>query len=245
MEDVVAHLEANIQPISWSDSAYPALLRLIPDPPAILFVKGNLDAVRTLPGIAVIGTREPTLAGPVVAKRVTQFLVDAGFCIVSGLARGIDAVAHRTAIDSSGRTVAVMAEGLDKIYPKEHTRLAEEILEGGGALVSEHQLGVRARGASFVERDRIQSGLSLAVVPIQTSLSGGTMHTVRFAEKQSRPVFCPKPVHKEMQEIQYEGIRALIDSGRAWSFDASDYAEFRTKLDECSRRTPNAGKLFP
>jgi DNA processing protein len=231
VDNVNAHVTAGVTPVAWCDPAYPALLRQIPDAPAMVFVKGNLDAMRMRPGVAVIGTREPTPAGPVVAERVTRFLVECGYTIISGLARGIDAVAHRTALACHGTTIAVMAEGLDRVYPREHALLATEISRTGGALLSEHPLGVRARGSSFVERDRIQSGLSIAVVPVQTSLTGGTMHTVRFAERQRRPVMCPRPVQKEMTDVQYEGIVSLVDSGRAWAFDAETYPELKERLD--------------
>ena len=180
----------------------------------------------------MIGTRRPTPLGLEVARRITTFLVSMGYAIVSGLARGIDTAAHQATVDARGVGIAVLAEGLDRIYPKENRQLTETLVERGGALVSEYPLGTRAQRGYFVERDRLQSALSVAVMPIQTNIDGGTMHTVRFAEAQGRLVVCPAPLRKESSNPQYRGIHELIRTSRAWSFERGDYQELGRRLKD-------------
>jgi DNA processing protein len=249
LEDALNHIEthtrAGIESISIQDPRYPQLLRLIDDPPLVLFVKGSLRACNELPGIAVIGTRNMTSSGEKVANKIASSFGEKGFCIISGLAKGIDSAAHRGAVDMGSPTVAVFATALDKVYPAENRTLANEILAKGGAWVSELPLFKAAHRNSFVERDRIQSGLSSAVIPVQTDVKGGTMHTVSFAEKQDRLLLCPCPIQLESSREQYRGITMLIDSGRAQGFTIKDYPDLIVKImkhfDELRDR---AGKKF-
>jgi DNA processing protein len=230
---VLKHTEQGIQPVSLLDNSYPKLLRLIPDPPAILYVRGNTKVLDSLKSVAVVGTRDATSLGCAVAARVAGWFARSGFVVVSGLAKGIDAAAHKGCVDTRGITVAVLTD-IQNIYPSENRPLAMDILNSGGALVSEMPLGQRTHRSAFVQRDRIQSGMSVAVVPVQTDTEGGTMHTVRFAEAQNRLVFCPRPLDKESHLSQYAGIHMLLRSKRALEFEAKDYETVLKRLAEHS-----------
>jgi DNA processing protein len=173
--------------IVWlSDPAYPALLKQIHDPPARLFVRG---AIPDGPAIAVIGSRRATLYGRHVACRLARQLSDCGVVVVSGLARGIDAAAHRGALEGATPTVAVMATGLDRIYPPEHAELAETIA-ATGAILTEAEEGTLPLPGRFPVRNRIISGLSLGVVVVEAAERSGALITARMAAEQGRDVFC-------------------------------------------------------
>jgi DNA processing protein len=189
-EKIIAQSErAGIRMYSFFDTQYPPLLREIKDAPLLLHVKGNIQCLHE-PTVAVIGTREPSAHVTKAGERFTRYFVEAGFTIVSGLAVGCDTIGHRTACNAGKPTAAFLAGGLDRIYPKENSRLAEEILEAGGALLSEYEYGRPANRNFFVERDRLQSGASEGLVVLETGVKGGTRHTVSFAEKQKRPIGC-------------------------------------------------------
>ncbi|MCX5842706.1 MAG: DNA-processing protein DprA [Deltaproteobacteria bacterium] len=175
----------NVQVISRESPNYPKPLSRIPDPPALLHVLGNMDALNN-DCIAIVGTREPTEYGKSFAKRLGALFAEKGYVVVSGLAEGIDSAAHRGALEAGGLTVAVLAHGLDTVYPSQNKELAEEILKSNGALVSEYSWGTKINRSNFVERDRIQSGLSLGVLVVETGIDGGTMHTVKFCKDQER-----------------------------------------------------------
>ncbi len=212
-KDYARHLEHEIFPLAITSDLYPPLLKLIPDPPPILYVKGNIALLHTTNAIAIVGTREPTSGGLFVARHLASQLARHNYTIVSGLAKGIDRAAHEGALEVKGKTIAVFGTSLDTVYPAEHRSLAASILAESGVLVSELALGQRGFRTAFVRRDRIQSGLSLAILPIQTRNDGGTMHTVHFARTQNRLVVCPKPLPTETHALQYEGIRTLINEG--------------------------------
>lgn len=229
---VSEHLTSGIRPIAVTEDDYPPLLRLIPDPPPVLYAKGNLLLLKVLDAVAVIGTRNPTTSGSKVARKIAGHLASSGFVVVSGLARGIDSAAHRAACEA-GFTVAVLANPLDKVYPAENRELAEQIVERGGTLVGELPKGERTYRNAFVRRDRIQSGMSLAVIPIQTDIEGGTMHTVRFAEAQRRLLFCPTPLQEETNRKEYAGIWQLLRSNRAVAFQSrEDYTDVISRIRE-------------
>ncbi len=192
-ERQVEHAEiAGARIMSVLDPDYPPLLKATKDDPVILYVKGAL-ADRPEQSAAVIGTREPTKHGVMIAERVTQFLVENGWSVVSGLALGLDAVAHEAALKAGGHTVAVMAHGLHTVAPSKHKGLAQEILDRGGALVSEYGFGVDPRPEFFVKRDRIQAGLARGVVMVQSDLKGGSLHASRAALDYGRWLAVPEP----------------------------------------------------
>jgi DNA processing protein len=171
------------------DGAYPALLREIPDPPITLYVRGEWRACLEAPCVGVVGSRRCSAYGQNVAHSLSRELAARGVTVVSGLARGIDAAAHRGALEAGGRTAAVLGTGLDEVYPRDHRRLAEEILGRGGALATQFPLGTPPLAENFPYRNRIISGLSLGVVVVEASENSGSLITARLALEQGREVF--------------------------------------------------------
>jgi DNA processing protein len=179
---------AGAQIVSLDDARYPAQLKQIYDPPLILYVRGN-DAVISQPGIALVGTRHPTPYGSGMSERLACDLAARGLVIFSGMARGIDTAGHRGAIAAKGKTVAVWGTGVDVVYPKENTRLVEQILALGGAVISEFPIGTFPAPQNFPIRNRIISGISLGVLVVEAAEYSGTRITARCALEQNREVF--------------------------------------------------------
>ncbi|MHC6204357.1 DNA-processing protein DprA [Breznakiellaceae bacterium SP9] len=176
--------------VSRYSALFPKNVVDIPSSPMLFYMKGQAALLQNTQAVAVVGKRDPSPLGAFRGSLLTERLCSAGQVIVSGLARGCDSVAHRTALDTGGRTIAVLAHGLDYCYPPENRPLAQEILDTGGLLVCEYPPGTRPRRHYFVVRDRLQSGFSKALCVIESDLVGGTMHTVRFAQKQQRRIAC-------------------------------------------------------
>jgi DNA processing protein len=187
-EEMVRATAAGAAVVSLDDPLYPPLLKQIYDPPAVLYVRGDA-AILPEPAIAMVGTRHPTPYGLGMAERLGNDLALRGLVVASGLARGIDAASHRGAVHAKGRSVAVLGTGVDVIYPKENKRLSEEILECGGAIVSEFAIGTFAAPQNFPIRNRIISGLSLGVLVIEAGEYSGTRITARCALEQNRDLF--------------------------------------------------------
>jgi DNA processing protein len=171
------------------DGTYPALLRETPDPPVTLYVRGAWAECLEAPCVALVGSRRCSAYGQNVTLMLARELAARGLTVVSGLARGIDAAAHRGALEAGGRTVGVLGTGIDQIYPRDHRRLAEEMLARGGALVTQFPLGTPPAPENFPYRNRIISGLSLGVVVIEASELSGSLITARLALEQGREVF--------------------------------------------------------
>lgn len=205
--------ELGIQLVIESDPAYPRLLRETKRCPPVLYVKGNIDAL-SLPQIAVVGSRSPSPIGQELAFEFSQQLADAGFSITSGLALGIDACAHRGALASDNgdvaTTVAVLGSGLNKVYPRRNRRLAESILEAGGAVVSEFLLDADALPQHFPQRNRIVSGLACGTLVIEAALKSGSLITARCALQQNREVFA---IPGSIRSPVSRGCNAMIKSG--------------------------------
>jgi DNA processing protein len=170
------------------DGSYPDVLREIADPPITLYVRGDWQACLDQPCVAVIGSRNCSTYGKNAAEMLARELAARGITIVSGLARGIDTSAHKGAIDGKGRTIGVLGTGIDTVYPKENTRLAQEILDSGGALVTQFPLGTPPLKDNFPYRNRIISGLSLGVLIVEASERSGSLITARLAMEQNREV---------------------------------------------------------
>lgn len=200
--------EAGIYAVTWNDSRYPPRLKETGDSPSVLFLRGEI-----LPedekAVAVVGTRKATTYGKDAAQSLTSELARQGVTIISGLARGIDAVSHRAALDAGGRTVAVFGCGLDTVYPPEHRKLAEDIAQSG-ALVSEHPLGEGPKAGHFPQRNRIISGMSLGTLVVEAPLQSGALWTVRHALDQNRDVFC---VPGSIFSPSSKATNALIQEG--------------------------------
>jgi DNA processing protein len=192
------------------DGSYPSLLREIADPPITLYVKGDWQACFEAPCVAVIGSRKCSTYGENAAAMMSRDLAQRGLCIVSGLARGIDAAAHRGAIKAGGRTIAVLGTGIDSVYPKENTKLVEEILASGGAVVTQFPLGTPPLKDNFPYRNRIISGLSLGVLIVEASERSGSLITARLAMEQNREVMA---VPGNITSRNSFGTNYLIKSG--------------------------------
>ena len=171
------------------DGVYPSSLREIYDPPIVLYVKGAWAECLDQPCIGVVGSRKCSTYGQNAAMMLARDLAQRGLTVVSGFARGIDAAAHRGALDAGGRTVAVLGTGIDEVYPRDHKKLAEEILAGGGALVSQFPLGTPPVSENFPYRNRIISGLSLGILVVEAAENSGSLITARLAMEQNREVF--------------------------------------------------------
>jgi len=171
------------------DGVYPALLRETYDPPVTLYVKGAWAECLERPCIAIVGSRRCSTYGQNAALMLSRELAQRGITIVSGMARGIDAAAHRGALEAGGRTVGVMGTGLDQIYPRDHKKLADDILQNNGALVTQFPLGTPPVSENFPYRNRVISGLSLGVVVIEAAENSGSLITARLAMEQNREVF--------------------------------------------------------
>ncbi len=210
-----------VEAFTWHDDGYPPRLKEIYDLPPLLYVRGAL-----LPSdersVAIVGTRKPTPYGRQVAHQVTYDLARSGVAIVSGLARGVDGIAHRATLDAEQRTIAVLAGGLDWIYPREHRSLSESIAENG-ALVSEHPLGARPAPGNFPRRNRIMAGMTLGTVVVEANRGSGALITARHALEQNREVFA---VPGSILSPASAGTNALIrDSAAKLITDHSDILE--------------------
>jgi DNA processing protein len=207
-----------IQVLTWCDEKFPAPLRATDDPPLALFVAGESSGL-VRPSVAIVGSRRASPAGCRMAETLAAALAGEGLVIVSGLAEGIDAAAHRGALAAGGCTIAVLGSGLARLYPAHHARLARAITESGGALVSEYLPSRPPAKFQFPERNRIISGLSLAVVVVEASERSGSLITARFALEQGRDVMAvPGPAGGP----QHAGCHGLIKQGAALVETADD-----------------------
>lgn len=208
--------QAGVHVVPFTHRAFPDRLRRIPDPPVILYVRGDIASLHGEMGVAIVGTREPSNSGGEWAHDVGRIVAELGHVVVSGLAKGCDTSAHEGCVDAGGVGVGVLAHGLHYVYPKENTSLAERLVDLGGCLVSEYPVGARARRGAFVERNRLQTGLSDLLLVAETAVKGGTMHTVGFAREQGRPVGCYYS-HSESWQRQDSslGNLQLINDGTA------------------------------
>lgn len=196
--------------ITWHDAGYPRQLLEIYDRPPVLFVRGALVAADEW-AVAVVGTRRVSVYGRQVAEEMSRGLAANQVTVVSGLARGVDAVAHRTALEAGGRTIGVLACGLDMVYPPEHKRLADQIAEHG-AVISDYAIGTQPRSEFFPRRNRILSGVSLGVLVVEGDMKSGALITARQALEQNREVFA---VPGSIYSPNSRGTNKLIQDGEA------------------------------
>ncbi len=241
-------VRADAKMVTADDARYPCLLREIYDPPAFLWVRGLLarrgDRENAL---SIVGTRKPTEYGRRIAHSLARELAAMGFTIVSGLAYGIDACAHRGALEAGGRTIAVLGSGLDRIYPSEHTRLARGITERG-AIISEFSMGARPEAGNFPRRNRVVSGLSVGTIVVEAYEEGGALITARMAVEQNREVFAvPGPMTSKASA----GTNRLIQRGYAKLIQSVDdvLEELEGDVSQVSERRDAAtidwAKLVP
>lgn len=192
---------------------YPGRLRIIPDPPTGLYYRGSIDAINESGCIAVIGTRNASKHGMDTAYHIGKLAAENGFIVVNGLALGIDTAAIRGALDAGGKVTAILPCGLDQIVPYSNRDLAREILEKDGCLISEYPAGTAPQKYSYVQRDRLQSGISGGIIIVEADEKSGTMHTARYALKQSRRLAC---YYSTLLGTD-SGNRALISADKAQS----------------------------
>jgi DNA processing protein len=197
-----------IQVFTWEDAGYPRRLKEIDQPPPVLYVRGEIVDQDDW-AVAVVGTRRITAYGRQVSEQVAAFLAANGVTVVSGLARGVDSAAHKSALEAGGRTIAVLGNGVDIVYPPEHRRLAEAI-QNQGALISDYAPGTPPESANFPPRNRIISGMSLAVVIVEAGDRSGALITADFAAEQGRDVFAVPGGINAPQSI---GTNRLIQQG--------------------------------
>jgi DNA processing protein len=207
----------NIQVLTWEDAAYPRRLKEIDQPPPVLYTLGNIIPEDEW-AVAVVGTRRVTAYGRQVAEDLGASLARSGVTVVSGLARGVDAAAHQAALNAGGRTLAVLGSGVDHIYPPEHRRLSEQIREQG-AVISDYAPGTPPDAANFPPRNRIISGLSIAVVVVEAGVTSGALITAAFAAEQGRDVFA---VPGNIKAPQSAGSNRLIQQGARPLLDVND-----------------------
>ncbi len=222
--DLAAELDkvhqSGVQVLTWEDQRYPERLRMINDPPPVLYLKGELRPADDW-AVALVGTRKATTYGKEAARVLASDLARAGVTIVSGLAKGIDTQAHRAAIDVGGRTLAVLGSGVDIIYPFENLKLAQEVV-AHGALISEYALGVAPEANNFPPRNRIISGLSRGVIVVEAGEQSGALITAGFAADQGRDVFA---VPGSIFQRGSVGANRLIRDGAAPVLSANDVLE--------------------
>ena len=200
--------QAGVQALTWDDDGYPARLREIADPPPLLYVRGLLLPADDF-AVAMVGTRLATAYGKEIARQLAGGLARNGVTVVSGLARGIDLVAHQAALDAGGRTIAVLGCGVDVIYPPEARTISKDIVQHG-ALLSDYPLGTRADAKNFPPRNRIISGMTLGTVVVEADFSSGALITASFALDQNRDVFAvPGSIHSKASH----GTNKLIQQG--------------------------------
>jgi len=232
--------------VTLGSNAYPSHLAEIYDPPLVLYVRGDARILLD-PAIAVIGTRHPTPYGLGMAERLSQDLANCGLVIISGMARGIDSLAHKGAIQARGRTIAVFGTGVDIIYPRENRKLSEQILELGGALVSEFPLATGPNPHNFPLRNRIISGLSRGVLVVEAGEFSGTRITSRCALEQCREVFAvPGNVTNKLAWTPNTLIKQGAKLVATWEDVFEELpTEIRLRLQQNqSEPTPRAASLF-
>jgi len=236
--------EAGGSVLTPEDEEYPERLREIYDPPAVLWIRGNVELL-SRPGIAVVGTRQPSPYGAGMAELLSRDLANRGLVILSGMARGVDTAAHKGAIGAGGMTVAVWGTGIDVIYPKENKKLAESIVATGGTIVSEYPLGTFPAPQNFPIRNRILSGMSVGVLVIEAAEYSGTRITARCAMEQNRDVYA---VPGNVTNKNAWGPNTLIKQGAKLTATWEDVwedlpSQIRLQLeDELAAKRPNESK---
>lgn len=229
--------------INLSDYNYLRDLPHIPDPPKKLFIRGKLPAKR-VKTVAIVGTRKPSAYGREIATKIASECAKNGIVVVSGLALGIDSIAHRAAIDSGGKTIAILANGVDKIYPRSHEDLGQKILQTNGAILSEYPNNTPARPWQFLARNRIVSGLADAVVIIETASRSGTLSTANHALDQGKEIFAvpgniTSPLSAGCNQLIKNGANPLTSVEDLLDFLIPDRFEKQTQLFKGDTREEN------
>jgi len=225
--------EEGIAVLTRDDDAYPTNLALIPDAPPVLFVRGALR-VDDARAVAIVGTREASERGKMIAAQLARGFAERGYTVVSGLARGIDTAAHVGAIENDGRTLAVLGSGIRVIHPRENSALADAIASGRGAVLSEFHPNTPPQGRNLMVRDRVISGLARGVIVVEAARASGSMDTAKRAKKQGRIVFAVRGGGDGVEEL-------LRGSARALDADAVEWDAIIRALDAWRADAPRNG----
>lgn len=208
--------------IEYASDLYPERLKYIENPPSRLYAKGNVEILNEI-GIAVIGSRTNTQYGEKMCKTFVKELVQYDINIISGLALGIDGIAHKTCLKNSGKTIAVLPSGLENIYPFQHRELAQTIIDNGGVLISEYEDEIKTDSKKFLERNRIVAGLGIGTLVVEGGARSGTSVTAKFTRENGKPVFC---IPSSLENIKGKGPNELIKQGANIVTDIDDILNY-------------------
>lgn len=235
------HTAKNIYLIDYRSSTYPASLRLLDDPPSVLFLRGEPESIHMTPGVAIVGTRTSTHAGRTIACRIASHLAAQGWPIVSGLALGIDRAAHEGALLAGGVSIAVLAHGLHTASPRSNAKLADQILELRGSWVSEYPLGVPPQKAFFLARNRIQIGLSSGSIIVEAEVNSGSMAQARLCVGAKRPLFAVIPTDSANDlKLNCLGTLQMVNHMGAFPIKSRmDYDKMESKLNASKKLLMN------
>ena len=226
-----------VKTLTLNSPLFPEQLKAIPSPPQQLYYVGNLEQALAEPRLAIVGSRKVSAYGKSVTLRLAREAAEQGITIISGLALGVDGLAHQAALEAGGATIAVLPGGLDEIYPASHHNLAQRILKQGGALISEYPAETPAFKTNFVERNRLVSGLSDAVLITEAALKSGSLHTAGFAKKQGKPLLAvPGNITSELSA----GTNQLIKEGATPITEVRDILA-AMKLQKQTKKTQYKG----
>ena len=212
--------------IEYASSLYPERLRYIEKPPTRLYIEGNLENLNEI-GIAVVGSRTNTQYGEKMCKKFVKELVEYNVNIISGLALGIDSIAHKTCLKNSGKTIAVLPSGLKSIYPAEHAQLANQIIQNGGTLISEYEDNIKADSRKFLERNRIVAGLGIGTLVVEAGNRSGTSVTARYTQQNGKPVFC---IPSSLENMKGKTTNELIQKGAQLVVNVENILQYYTDI---------------
>lgn len=212
--------------IEYASDLYPERLKNIENPPSRLYVEGNIDILNEI-GIAVIGSRTNTQYGEKMCKKFVKNLVEYNINIISGLAFGIDSIAHKACLKNGGKTIAVLPSGLDNIYPQKHKELAQAIIDNGGAIISEYENNVEADSKKFLERNRIVAGLGIGTLVVEAGSRSGTSVTAKYTREDGKPVFC---IPSSLENIKGKTTNELIQKGSKLVTDVEDIFDYYSDI---------------
>lgn len=236
--------EKNIRYVDILDEAFPKTLKEISSAPTILFYKGDYNCIIDDESIAIVGTRNPTKHGEKIAHRLGYLFAEQGYVINSGLALGCDKYAHQGCLDADGRTVAVLGTPLDKINPSQNEKLADEILAKNGCLITENYIGEKTSRYSFVNRNRIQSGLSLGTIIVETDINGGTMETAKFTMNQGKVLAVYSHPDKYSNEKVISGNQSLMQNSEVISIsNKNDIEKFKYYIKELKDKSKSSRQI--
>lgn len=227
MENIRCAQENGIKIVCYLDPYFPAMLKKATNPPTLLFYKGEIKYINEMSGVAIIGTRNPSKLSEKIAYRYSEYLTKKGFYIISGLARGIDEIAHQACLNAEGRTVAFIAQGLGtSIYPKENQKLAEQITVNNGTVFSEYNPDEKPKPPYFIQRDRLQSGLSDGLIVVETKDDGGTMHAANDILKHNKLIGVVEFQDRVMDQKIFSGNLDLLKRGAISIYDKESVDKF-------------------